>query len=393
MDLDPETRLALAGPDADDPHSRVVPPLDQPARPRPEDDGRAPGRAPARKALEDTLADLDGGAGAVACATGKAALSTVASLFDADAHLLCAHGCRGKTEPLFSFLAEQGKLSVSYADASDRSALADAVRPETEALWVETPSPPLLHVVDLEALSRFADAHDLLLIVDNTLLSPLLQRPLDHGADLVVYSSTTLLSGQPDGRGGAVGAASEALADRLTAAADAHGTGAAPFDGELVLRGVKTLSVRMQRHETNARCVAHALHEHPAVERVCYPGLRHHPGHEVARRQQDGYGGVIAFFVDDRVDVEALLGSTEVFALGASGGGVASRIERPATMSRASMAPAQRAEAGITDALLRLSVGIESADDLTADLEKALDAAQPPAPEATPAPFSLDAGA
>lgn len=379
MDLDPETTLTLAGQTVDDSFNSVVPPLYQSAIFQFDDVGETKGfdytrsGNPTRASLEETLADLDGGAGAVACATGMAAVSTVTSLFDADAHLICAHDCYGGTERLFSHLADQGKLSVSYEDLSDREALANAVRPETEALWVETPSNPLLRIVNLEALSEFADAHDLLLIVDNTFLSPLLQRPIDYGADLVVYSTTKYLNGHSDVVGGAIIARTEALADELDFTANAHGTVSAPFDSWLVLRGAKTLPVRLRQHETNARAIAHFLDDHPAVKRVCYPGLRDHPGHDIARRQQNGYGGMVSFFVDEaQADVKELLRSTEVFALAESLGGVESLIEHPATMSHASMAPEQREEAGITDGLIRLSVGIESTDDLRTDLDQAL---------------------
>ena len=383
MDLDPETTLTLAGQTVDDSFNSVVPPLYQSAIFQFDDVGETKGfdytrsGNPTRASLEETLADLDGGAGAVACATGMAAVSTVTSLFDADAHLICAHDCYGGTERLFSHLTDQGKLSVSYEDLSDREALANAVRPETEALWVETPSNPLLRIVDLEALSEFADAHDLLLIVDNTFLSPLLQRPIDYGADLVVYSTTKYLNGHSDVVGGAIIARTEALADELDFTANAHGTVSAPFDSWLVLRGAKTLPVRLRQHETNARAIAHFLDDHPAVKRVCYPGLRDHPGHDIARRQQNGYGGMVSFFVDEaQADVKELLRSTEVFALAESLGGVESLIEHPATMSHASMAPEQREEAGITDGLIRLSVGIESTDDLRTDLDQALTAAR-----------------
>ena len=383
MDLDPETTLTLAGQTVDDSFNSVVPPLYQSAIFQFDDVGETKGfdytrsGNPTRASLEETLADLDGGAGAVACATGMAAVSTVTSLFDADAHLICAHDCYGGTERLFSHLADQGKLSVSYEDLSDREALANAVRPETEALWVETPSNPLLRIVDLEALSEFADAHDLLLIVDNTFLSPLLQRPIDYGADLVVYSTTKYLNGHSDVVGGAIIARTEALADELDFTANAHGTVSAPFDSWLVLRGAKTLPVRLRQHETNARAIAHFLDDHPAVKRVCYPGLRDHPSHDIARRQQNGYGGMVSFFVDEaQADVKELLRSTEVFALAESLGGVESLIEHPATMSHASMAPEQREEAGITDGLIRLSVGIESTDDLRTDLDQALTAAR-----------------
>ena len=383
MDLDPETTLTLAGQTVDDSFNSVVPPLYQSAIFQFDDVGETKGfdytrsGNPTRASLEETLADLDGGAGAVACATGMAAVSTVTSLFDADAHLICAHDCYGGTERLFSHLADQGKLSVSYEDLSDREALANAVRPETEALWVETPSNPLLRIVDLGALSEFADAHDLLLIVDNTFLSPLLQRPIDYGADLVVYSTTKYLNGHSDVVGGAIIARTEALADELDFTANAHGTVSAPFDSWLVLRGAKTLPVRLRQHETNARAIAHFLDDHPAVKRVCYPGLRNHPGHDIARRQQNGYGGMVSFFVDEaQADVKELLRSTEVFALAESLGGVESLIEHPATMSHASMAPEQREEASITDGLIRLSVGIESTDDLRTDLDQALTAAR-----------------
>jgi len=396
MDFDPATTLTLAGQDLDETYNSVAPPLYQSANFRFEDVGETTGYDysrsgnPTRASLEETLAELDGGAGAVATSTGMSAVSTVTHLFDADAHLLCAHDCYGGTERLFSHQAEQGTLSVSYADLSDRAALADAVQPNTEALWVETPSNPLLRIVDLEALSAFADAHDLLLVVDNTFLSPALQRPIEYGADLVVYSTTKYLNGHSDVVGGAIVARTEALAEELDFVANAYGTVGAPFDSWLVLRGAKTLPVRMRQHETNARAVAHALDEHPAVRRVCYPGLRDHPGHEIARRQQDGYGGMVSFFVDDAVDVPSLLRSTEVFALAESLGGVESLIEHPTTMSHASMAAEQREEAGITDDLIRLSVGIESTEDLLRDLEQALSAA---APSSTAASSKSDADA
>jgi cystathionine gamma-synthase len=382
MDFDPATELTLAGQDLDTSYNSIAPPLYQTANFRFEDVGETKGfdysrsGNPTRGSLEDILADLDGGAGAVATSTGMSAVATVTHLFDTDAHILCAHDCYGGTERLFSYLADQGKLSVSYRDLSDPEALADAVRPTTEALWVETPSNPLLRIVDLEALAEFADAHDLLLVVDNTFLSPALQRPLEHGADLVVYSTTKYLNGHSDVVGGAIVARTEALAEDLDFVANAYGTVAAPFDSWLVLRGMKTLPVRMRQHETNARAVAHALDEHPAVDRVWYPGLRDHPGHETARKQQDGYGGMVSFVVADDVEVKTVLRSTEVFALAESLGGVESLIEHPTTMSHASMAPEQREAAGITDDLVRLSVGIESTDDLLRDLDQALEAAR-----------------
>lgn len=380
MDLDPETTLAQAGRALKGTNARAssspssLSGATTSSKNGTSDEAES---APSRSAFEDTLARLDGGAGAVACSTGTAAISTVVHLLSDDAHVLCARTCRAGTRHHLSRLTDQKALSVSYADASSPEALHDALQPNTEVLWIETPSNPLLHVVDLEVLSAFADAHDLLLAVDNTVLSPILQRPIEYGAGLVVYSSMQHLNGHTDTVGGAVIARTKALTETLQTAADTHGTAAASFDSWLALRGAKTLSVRMQQHETNARSLAYVLDEHPAVRRVRYPGLRDHPDHETARRQQDGYGSLISFFVDpDRVDVNTLLQACEVFAPAESAGGIESSIEHPTTMTHATVPREQRANAGITEGLIRLSVGIESTDDLTADLEQALKAAR-----------------
>jgi cystathionine gamma-synthase len=382
MDVDPETTLAQAGRalNGTNPRASSSPSSLSDAASRSQNEATEEVEsAPSRRALEDTLAELDGGAGAVACSTGAAAVSTVAPLLYDDAHVLCAQHSRIGTKRHLSRLADQKALSVSYVDVSTPEALDDALQPNTEALWVETPSNPLLHVADLEALSAVADAHDLLLVVDNTVLSPILQRPIEHGADLVVYSSMQHLNGHTDAVGGAVIARTKALAETLETAADTHDTAAASFDSWLALRGAKTLPVRMRQHETNARSLAHFLDEHPAVRRVRYPALRDHPGHETARRQQDGYGAMISFFVDpDRMDVNTLLQDCEVFAPAESAGGIESSIEHPATMTHATVPHEQRTNAGITEGLIRLSVGIESTDDLTADLEQALEAARVP---------------
>ncbi len=397
MDLDPETTLAQAGRALKGTNARASSsPSSLSGATASSQNGtnEEAESAPSRTAFEDTLARLDGGAGAVACSTGTAAVSTVAHLLSDDAHVLCARTSRAGTRRHLSRLTDHKALSVSYADASSPEALHDALQPNTEVLWVDTPSNPLLHVVDLEALSTFADAHDLLLAVDNTVLSPLLQRPFEYGADLAVYSSMQHLNGHADAVGGAVIARTEVLAETLETTADAHGTGAASFDSWLALRGAKTLPVRMQQHETNARSLAHFLDEHPAVRRVRYPGLRDHPDHETARRQQDGYGSMIAFFVDpDRVDANTLLQACDVFAPAESAGGIESSIEHPATMTHATVLPKQRANAGITEGLIRLSVGIESTDDLTADLEQALEAARTPRRNSvrTRRPASLEA--
>ena len=377
--MHPQTRLTLAGQQTDRCYNSVIPPIYQTATFGFEDVGLTKGfdytrsGNPTRKALEDILADLDGGAGAVALTSGMAAISTVLHLFDAGSHLLCSHDCYGGTERLLCHLRDQGKLDVSFVDLTDLDAVRAHVQPNTQAIWVETPSNPLLRIVDLEALGYLTHELNLTLIVDNTFLSPLLQQPLALGADLVVYSTTKYINGHSDVVGGAIIAGSEALNEQIQFAANAHGTIAQPFDCWLVLRGLKTLPLRLKQHEANALAVAHFLDQHPDVEQVFYPGLPAHPGHALAAQQQRGFGGMVSFAVRGGIEiVNHILRSSRVFRLAESLGGIESLIEHPATMSHASMRPSQRAEAGITDAVIRLSVGIEDTDDLIADLENAL---------------------
>jgi cystathionine gamma-synthase len=306
-----------------------------------------------------------------------AAISTVLSSFEAGDHIICSHDCYGGTERLLRALRDQRKLEVTFVDLTDPLALADAVGPHTRALWVETPSNPLLRIVDLEAIGRFTRSAGLTLIVDNTFLSPLFQQPISFGADIVVHSTTKYLNGHSDVVGGAIIARTPELHARLAYLANAHGTTAQPFDCWLVLRGAKTLPLRLKAHEANALGVARFLEAHPLVEKVYYPGLESHEGHELAKRQQHGFGGVVSFALRGGNDaVRTLLCSTRIFALAESLGGVGSLIEQPATMSHASMLPEQRAAAGITDAVIRLSVGVEDQEDLIADLAQALDQAE-----------------
>jgi len=377
--MQPQTRLTLAGQQTDSSYNSIVPPIYQCATFRFEDVGLTKGYDysrsgnPTRRTLEEVLADLEGGAGAVATTSGMAAISTVLAMFDHGIHVICAHDCYGGTERLLNLLARQGKLEVSFVDLRDLQAVEAAIRPNTRLIWVETPSNPLLRIVDLDALCRFAKAHDLLVVVDNTFLSPLQQRPMDFGTDIVVYSTTKYLNGHSDVIGGAVIVRTEELNEQLQFVANAHGTIAGPFDCWLVLRGLKTLPVRIRQHEHNAMAVARFLAQHPNVERVFYPGLPSHEGHEIAARQQNGFGGMVSFTVKGGLEaVHHILRSTRVFTLAESLGGVESLIEHPATMSHASMRPEQREAAGITDNLIRLSVGIEATDDLIADLEQAL---------------------
>ncbi len=374
------TRLVLAGQRTDSAYNSIVPPLYQSAIFRFEDVGLTKGfdytrsGNPTRKALEDVLADLEGGAGAVALTSGMAAVSTVLTLFDAGVHVICSHDCYGGTERLLCTLRDQGKLDVSFVDLTTPKALPEAIRPNTKAIWVETPSNPLLRIIDVEAVAEVARAHGLTLIVDNTFLSPLLQQPLALGADFVVYSTTKYINGHSDVVGGAVIARTEYLNEQLQFTANMHGTIAQPFDCWLVLRGLKTLPLRMKQHQENAHAVALFLAQHPNVEQVFYPGLESHEGHALAARQQQGFGGMVSFALRGGPEaVNHLLRSTNVFSLAESLGGVESLIEHPATMSHASMRPEQRIAAGITDSIIRLSVGIESIDDLIADLAQALD--------------------
>ena len=379
--MHPATRLTLAGQDTDATYNSVTTPLYLTSTFRFEDVGVTKGYDytrsgnPTRATPEATLADLEGGADAVCTTTGMAACSTVLALLDAAAHVVCSHDLYGGTERLLCTLAEQRKLTVSFVDLTDAAALDAALRPSTRLVWAETPSNPLLRVVDLAAVARVAHAAGAQLVVDNTLLSPLQQRPLDHGADFVVYSTTKYLNGHSDVVGGAVISKTAEDAARVRFFSNAHGTVAAPFDCWLVLRGLKTLPLRIRQHEENALAVARWLDAHPAVARVYYPGLPSHAGHALAARQQDGgFGGLVTFALrGDEAALHHVLRATRVFALAESLGGVESLIEHPATMSHASMRPEQRERAGITDDLVRLSVGIEDIRDLLGDLARALD--------------------
>lgn len=371
MELDPETTLSHAGRSLGECLDHTVP-----SRPPSPNDTADDAPSSSRRALEDTLSCLDDGTDAVACTSGRSAVEAVAGLLDADAHVLCAQDCGPTTT---SALADEDRLSVSYEDVSDREALTNAVQPNTAALWIESPSHPQLRVHDLETLAAFAEANDLLLIVDNTALSPVLQRPIEHGADLVVYTTTHHLTGQSDVDGGAVVARTDAQAESLHAAARTHDATASPFNSWLHLRDLKALPARIQQHETNARSLAYDLNEHSAVEQVFYPGLRNHPDHATARDQQDGYGHLVSVALDpDQIDVNRFLAATDLFTVQEGPGGVSSRIERP--------------DAG-PDGLVRLSIGTESTTDLEADLAHAFDAARiddvdPTAPARAPVPVT-----
>lgn len=325
---------------------------------------------PTRRALEENLANLEGGAGCTAVATGMAAIATVLHLFEENAHILAGKDIYGGTYRLFADLLRKRNFSFSFIDVNDPLQVQQAIRPETRAIWIETPSNPLLHITDLAAVSALARRAGLLTIADNTFLSPCLQRPLALGVDLVVHSTTKYLNGHSDLVGGAIVAATAELAERVAYLANAMGTTCSAHDAWLLLRGLKTLAVRIRTHEENANQMARFLEAQTEVERVYYPGLKSHPGHELAARQQDGFGGVLSFDLHGGEEAAfRLVSGLRLHALAESLGGVESLIEHPYSMSHAAMSETALAEAGIGQGCLRVSVGIESIDDLLEDME------------------------
>lgn len=331
---------------------------------------------PTRDLLAEALAELEGGVGAVVTSSGMSAVALALHLFEPGGLLIAPHDCYGGTHRLISALAERGGFRVLFVDQTDDEALAEACTQGPSMVWVETPSNPLLRITDLERVAGLAREAGALFVVDNTFLSPVLQRPIEWGADLVVHSTTKYLNGHSDVVGGAVVARDEALHAELAEWANCLGLTGAPFDAYLTLRGLRTLDARMRVHLANAAAVVEVLARHAAVRRVYHPSLPGHPGHEVAARQQSGFGAMVSFELRSELAVRAFIAETCTFTLAESLGGVESLVAHPATMTHASMDAAARATAGISDRLLRISVGIEAAADLVADLERALDAAE-----------------
>ncbi len=327
---------------------------------------------PTRAALEESLAALEGGVRASAVTTGMAAITAVLGLFQSGDEILCTDDCYGGTARLLCTLENQVGIRVRFLNFRDLQLVRDSISARTKALWIETPSNPLLNIIDIQALSDIAKEHSLLSIVDNTFLSPYNQQPFRLGADIIVHSTTKYLNGHSDVVGGAVVTNNTQLGERIASIVNTYGLCAQPFDCWLVLRGIKTLALRMREHERNAYAVAQFLAQHPLVEHVYYPGLKSHPQHDLARRQQRGFGGMVSFaFRGTQTQLETFLTSTKLFALAESLGGVESLVEHPASMSHASMSPEHRAEVGISDAVVRLSVGLEDGADLINDLNQA----------------------
>lgn len=332
---------------------------------------------PTRAALEDAIALLEGGEGATCTSTGMSAILVALNLLEHGSHLLCTIDCYGGTFRTLEHAKATYGLEVTYLDLADLDAVKAALKPNARMIWIETPSNPLLRLTDIAAIASLGKTHGCLTVVDNTFLSPALQRPFELGADLVIHSTTKYLNGHSDVVGGAVVAApgQVALAQRITSLNNLLGTSQSPHDCFLVLRGLKTLKLRMKAHEENAQIVAEFLHAHPAVKIVHYPGLPSHPQHDLAKRQQDGFGAMLSFElkVGGEANVNRVLKGFRWFTLAESLGGVESLVAHPASMTHASMTPEARKRAGISDDLIRLSVGIEDVEDLVGDLERALE--------------------
>ena len=332
---------------------------------------------PTRHVLEQTVARLEGGKAGFACGSGMAAASLIIHMLMAGDHVLAVEDIYGGTFRLFADVMTRFGLEFSFIKMANREAIEQAIRPNTRMMWLETPSNPLLHIVDLEMCGEVAKKHKLIGVMDNTFATPYFLRPMEFGIDIVMHSTTKYLGGHSDVVGGIVVTSSDELAQRIAFFHNALGGIAGPFDSWLVLRGIETLPLRMRQHEANATAVASMLQDHPAVERVYYPGLPDHPGHALAHRQMKGFGGMVSFEIKGGLDAaNRFLGAVKVFTLAESLGGITSLAGHPMTQSHASMTTEQRAKVGIKDNLIRLSVGLENIDDLIGDLKQALKAAQ-----------------
>ena len=329
---------------------------------------------PTRMAYEACVASLEGGVAGFAFASGLAAAATVLELLDTGSHVIAMNDLYGGTYRLFERVRTRSAgLEFDFVDLNDTAALRAALKPNTRMIWAETPTNPMLHLVDLAKLSVFAKKHGLLLVVDNTFCSPMIQRPIEYGADLVLHSATKYLNGHSDIVGGIVVAADDELAESMGFLQNSIGAVAGPFDSFLAMRGLKTLHLRMRQHCESALELARWLESHPAIAKVIYPGLRSHPQHALARRQMDGFGGIISVEVHGgKTKARKVLERCELFALAESLGGVESLIEHPGIMTHASIPAATRKKLGISDGLIRLSVGVEDVADLRDELESVL---------------------
>jgi cystathionine beta-lyase/cystathionine gamma-synthase len=328
---------------------------------------------PTRYALEKNLAAIEGGKAAYAFASGMAAIGAVASMLESGDHMVVTDNTYGGTFRLFERVLRRYQLSFSYVDTSQPDLIEAAIRPETKMLFIETPTNPVLRLTDLARVSDVARRHDVRVVVDNTFASPCVQRPIEFGADMVVHSTTKYLNGHSDSIGGIVVAVRDDDIEWLKFIQNAEGAILSPFDSWLVLRGTKTLAVRMAQHNANGLALAEFLASHPKVKQVLYPGLPSHPQHELAKRQMRGFGGMIAFDVGTMEAAYEVCRRVRLMALAESLGGVETLISHPAAMTHASVPPDRRAAIGLTDSLVRISAGIEDPADLIDDLKQALD--------------------
>jgi cystathionine beta-lyase/cystathionine gamma-synthase len=326
---------------------------------------------PTRLALEKNLAALESGQGCFAFASGMAATNAVMTLLKAGDHVIVSDNTYGGTFRLFDKILRSFGLEFSYVDAREPQSVEDAARAETRMVFIETPTNPVMSLIDIKAVSEITRRRGIRLVVDNTFMSPFFQRPLELGADIVVHSTTKYLNGHSDSIGGAVILNDGEDIGRLAFIQNAAGAILGPMDSWLVMRGTKTLAVRMRQHDQNGRLVAQFLSEHPKVEKVYYPGLKSHPQHELARRQMSGFGGMISFETGSLENARRVLEGVRLCTLGESLGGVETLISHPATMTHASVPEVERNRLGITDGLVRISVGIEDVEDIIADLDAA----------------------
>ncbi|NCF24243.1 MAG: cystathionine gamma-synthase [Gammaproteobacteria bacterium] len=385
MTSDPSrtTRAVRAAIESDTQHGAVVPPLHLSSNyafagfgEKRQYDYTRSGN-PTRDALGEALTTLEGGAGAVVTASGMAALNVLAQLLEPGDLLVVPHDCYGGTYRLYEALGRKGHFEVLFVDQTDERALANACARQPRLILTETPSNPLLRVVDIVRVAELARACGALYAVDNTFLSPALQQPISLGADIVIHSTTKYINGHSDVVGGALIAATAELAEKLSWWANCIGATGAPFDSFLTLRGLRTLQVRMRQHEETASRLARVLSEQDNVRQVYYPGLETHPGHEVARRQQSGFGGMVSFEIDGGEEaVRSFINELKYFSLAESLGGVESLVCHPPSMTHAPVSPDALREAGISQSLVRLSVGLEAGEDLVDDVLTALGAAR-----------------
>ena len=327
---------------------------------------------PTRDRLEINLAALEGGLGAKVFASGMAAINAITSMYKAGDHVVCGHNLYGGTPRLFNQVLANFGMEFSYVDTSVAGNVAKAIRKNTKMVFVETPTNPLMALSDLRAISKECHARNVELVVDNTFMSPYFQQPIALGADMVVHSTTKFLNGHSDGLGGVVVCTKKEQLEKLAFLQKAAGAILSPFECWLILRGVKTLAVRMQQHDLNGRAVASFLEAHKKVKKVFYPGLPDHPQHELAQKQMSGFGSMITFETGSLANANKMLRKVRVGSLAESLGGVETLISHPATMTHAALGPEGRQKIGITDGMVRISVGVEDVDDIIADLDQAL---------------------